>query len=37
MWDTKPQSLQSSTGWDPVTGVGVPNGSEFLKNFGEQQ
>jgi subtilase family serine protease len=37
MWDTKPQSLQTSAGWDPVTGVGVPNGSTFINNFGAQQ
>ncbi|WP_236609460.1 S8 family serine peptidase [Leifsonia xyli] len=36
VWDTKPQSLQSSTGWDPVTGLGVPTGIDFIKNFGKK-
>jgi subtilase family serine protease len=35
MWDTKPQSLQSATGWDNVTGLGVPDGSSFINNFGK--
>ncbi|MCI1661061.1 S53 family peptidase [Bifidobacterium psychraerophilum] len=37
MWDVKPQSLQSSEGWDPVTGLGVPSGAAFLKQFGAQR
>lgn len=37
MWDTRPQSLQSSPGWDPVTGLGVPTGSAFLEHLGERQ
>jgi subtilase family serine protease len=35
MWDTKPQSLQSAPGWDNVTGLGVPDGSSFITNFGK--
>jgi subtilase family serine protease len=35
MWDTKPQSLQSAAGWDNVTGLGVPDGSSFINNFGK--
>ncbi|MGO3884785.1 MAG: S53 family peptidase [Mycetocola sp.] len=34
MWDTKPQSLQSGPGWDPLTGLGVPTGTEFITTFG---
>lgn len=37
MWDTKPQSLQSGPGWDPVTGLGVPSGTAFLDAFGAQR
>ncbi|WP_295833468.1 S53 family peptidase [uncultured Microbacterium sp.] len=37
LWDTRPQSLQSATGWDPVTGVGIPNGADFLDRFGADQ
>ncbi len=37
LWDTRPQSLQSATGWDPVTGVGIPNGAGFLDRFGADQ
>ncbi|MDN4641111.1 S53 family peptidase [Agreia sp. PsM10] len=34
MWDTKPQSLQSGPGWDRVTGLGIPRGTDFLDQFG---
>lgn len=34
-FDTGPQSLQSKTGWDNVTGVGVPNGTPFLAAVGK--
>jgi len=34
LWDTRPQSLQSAPGWDPVTGVGIPSGTDFLDRFG---
>ncbi len=37
LWDTKPQSLQSGAGWDPVTGLGIPRGSAFLDEFGAQR
>lgn len=29
-FDAKPESLQSTPGWDNVTGVGAPNGTGFL-------
>lgn len=32
--DTRPQSLQSATGWDPVTGVGTPT-AQFLTQLGK--
>lgn len=32
--DTRPQTLQSGTGWDPVTGVGAPDsGGEFVRGL----
>lgn len=34
-FDTKPQTLQSATRWDNVTGVGVPNGTPFLAALGK--
>lgn len=34
LWDTRPQSLQSGPGWDPVTGLGIPQGTAFLDRFG---
>lgn len=37
LWDTRPQSLQTSAGWDPVTGIGIPNGTDFLDRFGAEQ
>lgn len=37
LWDTAPQSLQSAKGWDPVTGLGVPNGSAFFTMFGKKK
>ena len=37
LWDTRPQSLQTAAGWDPVTGVGIPNGADFLDRFGADQ
>ncbi|MFF7684178.1 S8 family serine peptidase [Microbacterium sp. NPDC007973] len=37
LWDTHPQSLQSAPGWDPVTGLGIPRGSDFLDRFGAEQ
>jgi subtilase family serine protease len=33
-FDTRPQSLQSGPGWDPVTGVGTPNAA-FLTAIGK--
>ncbi|KJC62834.1 S53 family peptidase [Agreia bicolorata] len=37
MWDAKPQSLQSGLGWDRVTGLGIPRGTDFLDQFGAQK
>lgn len=37
LWDARPQSLQSATGWDPVTGVGIPTGTDFLDRFGAEK
>ena len=37
MWDAKPQSLQSGPGWDRVTGLGIPRGTDFLDQFGVQK
>ena len=34
LWDARPQSLQSAPGWDPVTGLGIPQGTSFLDRFG---
>ncbi|MCK2252683.1 MULTISPECIES: protease pro-enzyme activation domain-containing protein [unclassified Crossiella] len=32
--DEKPQSLQSTKGWDVVTGLGMPTGAAFLSRLG---
>ncbi|MDQ1085060.1 MULTISPECIES: S8 family serine peptidase [Microbacterium] len=37
LWDTRPQSLQSAPGWDPVTGIGIPRGGDFLDRFGAER
>jgi hypothetical protein len=33
---TGPHTLHSAPGFDNVTGLGVPNGEEFLKAVGEE-
>jgi subtilase family serine protease len=33
-WDASPQSLKTSRGWDPVSGIGMPTGKAFLDGFG---